>query len=78
MVNYTQSAQFTKKSFEIFLPSRIEFFGLIFGNFKPPKNILNLCCRELKGNWDGNFKGYERLTLENGIHEGPKDTVSRH
>ena len=32
------------------------FSAYIFDNFKPPKNLLNLCCRELKGNWDGNFK----------------------
>ena len=25
------------------------FSAYIFDNFKPPKNILNLCCRELKG-----------------------------
>ena len=32
------------------------FSAYIFDNFKPPKNLLNLCCRELKGNWDENFK----------------------
>ena len=34
MVNYTQSAQFVKKPFEIFLPSGIEFFGLYFRQFQ--------------------------------------------
>ena len=52
MVNYTQSAQFTKKPFEILSPSRIEVFGLNFRQFqatqKYTESVLQGTYRELE------------------------------
>ena len=45
MVNYTQSAQFAKKLFEIFLTSGIEFFGLNFRQFQATQKFTESVLR---------------------------------
>ena len=66
MVNHAQLAQFMKKPFRKILNTtwhrifRPKFLMI----FKPPKNILNLCCREPNGNKGGVMMAVnERVTF---------------